>query len=198
MKDKTGILLAYTEIGLAFASLGGFVLRIKAGPQWGEPLLLLGLLGLSLLYILQFGLPPARRLSPVSGGFHFSTSLIYLVYAIGALGLAFKWMLWPEANYFLRYALMGMLALLLVMLFQYRLATEVEWIRHYRRVLARSLIWMATVFLFYLTPYQKITRLYFPEHPAYAEAFGKYLEKPQDSERKKAWQREKARLTPSP
>ncbi|NJL12292.1 MAG: hypothetical protein HC913_04345, partial [Microscillaceae bacterium] len=78
--------------------------------------------------------------------------------------------------------------------FQYRLATEVEWIRHYRRVLARSLVWMATIFLFYLTPYQKITRLYFPEHPAYAEAFGKYLEKPQDPDRKKAWQQEKARL----
>lgn len=169
----------YTEVALAVVALLGFVLKIKSIAV-GEVLLPLGLIGLGLFYVAHIFLPAQWQAYPSPSKFNFLSILTYLVSGFAAVGLLMKLSLMPYAADVLRYVLAAFVGALIFVLFQYRVAQSPAWILHYRHLLSRTVLIASTCFLFYITPYKKIAKLYYPQNPDYVEALDKYLKEPEN------------------
>ncbi len=167
----------YTEVALAVLALLGFILKIKS-IGLGEILLPLGLLGLGVFYVAHLFLPAQWQAYPSPSKFNFLSAFTYLVACFASVGLLMKLSLLPYAADVLRYVLAAFVGALIFVLFQYRVAQAPAWILHYRHLLSRTVLIASTCFLFYITPYKKIAKLYYSQNPDYVEALDKYLKEP--------------------
>jgi len=183
----------YLEIGFALVAFLGFVLRIR-GFEFGMYLLPVGLVGLGLFYIVQAFLPAKWQVSPSPYKFNFLSIFVYLVALVAMIGIMFKLLLFPYAAEILRYVLASFIVAIMFVLFQYRVSQQPIAILHYRYLLSRCVLIAATSFLFYITPYPKIAKLYYPKNPTYIEALEKYLAEPSNKNYQKKLSSEEQKL----
>jgi hypothetical protein len=183
----------YLEIGFALVAFLGFVLRIR-GFEFGMYLLPVGLVGLGLFYIVQAFLPAQWQVSPSPYKFNFLSIFVYLVALVAMIGIMFKLLLFPYAAEILRYVLASFIVAIMFVLFQYRVSQQPIAILHYRYLLSRCVLIAATSFLFYITPYSKIAKLYYPKNPTYIEALEKYLAEPSNKNYQKKLSSEEQKL----
>ncbi len=177
MMQTNNQLSQYSEIGLAALAFIGFVLRVR-GIEFGIYLLPVGLLGLGLFYVGQVFLPTAQQVSPSPSRFNPLSMLVYLIALAAMLGITFKLSLLPYATDVLKYVLASFVLSIMFVLFQYRVSQQPVAILHYRYLLSRCVLIAATSFLFYITPYPKIAKLYYPDKPEYVKALENYLKEP--------------------
>ncbi|EAY30504.1 hypothetical protein [Microscilla marina] len=169
-----------TEFIFILLSITGFVLKI-ALVFWGTPVLIIGLLGLSLIYFRQGLRPALLNDQPTAASDRFFIPLYklgYLLFAINTLGVLFKSMLWDT-----RFLGFSMFILMAYTIF---IAAQVLKGKFFFKKLLIKSIFIATLALtFYQTPLSKLIQLYYRDQPEFAQKFIEYRENPQNEVKKK-------------
>lgn len=182
----------WAEYGSAALIFLGFVANAKQ-LSLGDFLLILGALGLVIIYLSRAAVPHLLMPNaPESARQSVLSRVAYMAFSALVWAASFKLLLMPYIHRPMRIALIVMVLVMLGILFQLRLALLVPVAEFYRYLLIRLLLIASISFMFFLTPYERLARLYYQDKD-YAKIYGDYLDKPKDAKLRKAWEEAKAK-----
>lgn len=150
----------FVEILATASIILGFFLSNQS-IDFGQMMLLLGFVSLSLAFFIQAFLP--LQLVDAKGELIkvtvILTKLIYLLLANAVLGAFFKLFAMDGWGSMLKTSLIGFIFLMVIFLLDWRMSQNPKVILHYRNLIPKALIVMSLAFLFFLTPKEKLARL---------------------------------------
>lgn len=168
------------EILLILISITGFVLKI-ALVFWATLVLIVGLLGLALIYFNRGRRPALLNGQPAVASNRFFVpfyKLGYILFGLNMLGILFKTMLWD--NRFLGFSMF------ILMSYVFLIASQVLKDKLFFKALLIKSIFIGTLALtFYQLPLANLIQLYYRDNPDFAKKFIEYRENPQNEIKKK-------------
>jgi len=172
--------LILAELIFIVLSIIGFGLKIGLIP-WGTPLLIIGMLGLAIIYFARSTRPVLLNSQPQAAGDRFfvpAYKLSNILFSLSMLGVLLKAMLWNSG-----FLSLGAITLLI---FVFWLAMQVlKGKVFFNKLLIKSVFIAAVALTFYQTPLATFINLYYRENPGFAKKFIEYRENPKNEIKKK-------------
>lgn len=169
-----------TEFLLILLSITGFALKI-ALVFWGTLVLIVGLLGLSFIYLNRGVRPPLLNGQPAAASDRFFIpfyKLGYILFGVNMLGILFKTMLWDTHFIgFTMFVLMGYVVFVASQVLKDKL--------FFKPILIKSIFIATLALTFYQVPLANLIQLYYRDKPEFAKKFIEYRENPRDEIKKK-------------